>query len=86
MIDIKIKTFGIFSEILGNEINFKIEKELKLKELRAIILKNFFEKKINNLEDTFNKSVFSSEIEILKEDYIIKKNEILYLLPPFSGG
>ena len=31
-------------------------------------------------------SIFSNDIKILPNDYIFSHNEIIYLLPPFSGG
>lgn len=86
MIKIKIKNFGIYTEILGNEIILNLEKNLTLSELKFYMIENIFHSKIDFLKETFTKSLFSNEENILTDDYIIKDNDTIYLLPPFSGG
>lgn len=86
MIKIKIKNFGIYKEILGNEILLTIEKNSTLNELKLYMIKNIFNLKTDFLKETFNKSLFSNEDSVLTDDYIIKNDETIYLLPPFSGG
>lgn len=86
MIKIKIKNFGIYKEILGNEVLLTIEKNSTLNELKICMIKNIFNSKTEFLKETFNKSLFSNEETVLTNDYIIKNDETIYLLPPFSGG
>lgn len=86
MIKIKIKFFGIYKEIFGTEINVDVKKDSTLRDLKNHLLKSFFNEKIDYLKKTFDKSLFSNDEYILTDDYIIKNAEILYLLPPFSGG
>ncbi|HIH2763102.1 MAG TPA: MoaD/ThiS family protein [Candidatus Azoamicus sp.] len=86
MIKIKIKFFGVYKEIFGTEINMNIKTNSTLTELKKIILENFFDTKIAYLKKTFDKSLFSNDENILTDDYIMKDNDVIYLLPPFSGG
>lgn len=86
MIKIKIKFFGLFKEIFGPEITLDVKENSNLKEIKAQILNDIFENKIDHLKNTFNRSLFSNETEILHDDYILKNNDLLYILPPFSGG
>ncbi|HIH2762477.1 MAG TPA: MoaD/ThiS family protein [Candidatus Azoamicus sp. MARI] len=86
MIKIKLKFFGIYNEIFGPEMDILIKDDSSLIELKTHLLNSLFETKINYLIKTFDKSLFSNDERILTNDYVIKNNEIIYLLPPFSGG
>lgn len=86
MIKVKIKFFGIYKEIFGTELSVDMDNNSTLNDLKDHLLTCIFNTKINYLKETFYKSSFSNDESMLSEDYIIKNNDILYLLPPFSGG
>jgi len=86
MIEIKIKLFGIFEELFGNEIKLNIKKGTNLTDLKVYLINNFFNKDVKFLEATFKKSMFSDDSTILSENYILENKKTIYLLPPFSGG
>lgn len=86
MIKIKIKFFGIYKELFNDEIDVCIKNNSTLNDLKNHLLDSLFNEKINYLKKTLDISLFSNDESILNDDYIIKNKEIIYLLPPFSGG
>lgn len=83
---IKLKMCGIFKDYLEEEIIISFEKKKKINYIKLYLIENYFINELKFLEAVLNKSVFSSNKKILSEDHEIKNNDIIYLLPPFSGG
>lgn len=86
MIMITIKTFGIFQDYFSDEIVLHLNDNISISDLKIEIINKFKNNSFNNLELLINKSVFSSENLILNNEYKLINNDIIYLLPPFSGG
>lgn len=85
MIEIKLKSFGVFSDFIGADfVVLTLETNITLVCLRKIIAEKFkFSENIKNLLDS---SVFSNDSDILSDDYILSNKDVIYLLPPVSGG
>ena len=86
MLNIKLKFYGIFNDYLNNEIDITFNENINLHSFKNYISKNILIKDLFFLNTILDKSVFSNGIEILSLDYMLKNNDIIYLLPPFSGG
>ena len=86
MYKIKIITHGIFKEYLEEEIKLTLEKKENLLFIKNYLIKEFLKDEFKFLEKILNKSVFSSKNKILNENYVIENEDIINLLPPFSGG
>jgi len=86
MLNIKLKFYGIFNDYLNNEIDITFNENINLHSFKNYISKNILIKDLFFLNTILDKSVFSNGIEILSHDYMLKDNDIIYLLPPFSGG
>lgn len=85
MIKIKIKVFGVFSDYIGDDFFIlEFDSNVELTFVKEFIGKNFFFS-VNQLK-LLESSVFSTENVILSDNYIINDNDIIYLLPPVSGG
>ena len=87
---IKLELFGA-SRDFSNEssIDFNLEKNSTIKELRIAIIK-FIETNFNDNKDykkIVNSSVFCSEKnEIISNSYKISNNEKVSIIPPIGGG
>lgn len=88
MIKIKLKSFGIFGNFFGEDYFLYLDDNLNLGLLRGIIILKLHESNfnVNNFKDLIRVSIFSNKNEILNDDYILKNNDVIYLLPPVSGG
>jgi len=86
MITIKLKFFGVFKDYLNSEIDINLDDLSDLSSLKKFISDNLIITDINFLNDVLIRSVFSDGAVILSDNYILKQNDIIYLLPPFSGG
>jgi len=84
--NIKLKIFGIFRDYLEDEIEITINDNSSIYNLRSYIINEVLKNDLVFLIPVLNKSIFSNNEEILSDDYIIKFNDIICLLPPFSGG
>lgn len=85
MIKIKIKFFGILNDYFNN-LEIEVKKNISLYELKNMIINNHVDNTSNHLIDTIKNSLFAINNKVIKENNIIKKSCIIYLLPPFSGG
>jgi len=80
-ISIKIVAFGIAKEILANQhINFDIENEASIAKLKTALLQQF--PKFN----TLSKISFAVNEAYVSDDYILKANDEVIIIPPVSGG
>jgi len=86
MININLKFYGVFNDYLGTNINLIFEENIKLNMLKEYISKNILINDLYFLNETLDKSIFSNDTDILELDYTVKQNDVIYLLPPFSGG
>lgn len=86
MITINIKLFGIFQDYLSDNICISILPGTSILSLKSELVVKFAASSFVNFEYIMNKSVFSDETNILSDTYILKNNDTIYLLPPFSGG
>ncbi len=83
---IKIIFFGIFRDYLGFDIDLNISDKSNISDLQKKILKQVLKNDLSFLKNILMKSIFSDDKNVLSKDYILKENDIIYLLPPFSGG
>lgn len=87
MFYIKLKVFGIFKDYLNEEIIIQIiNDKTNLFDLKNILSEKYFINDLYFLNNILKKSVFSCQNTILSNDYILKSENIINLLPPFSGG
>lgn len=86
MITINIKLFGIFQDYFPNSLLIDVPDDTSIFLLRTELLNKLKNDSFLNFEYVLNKSVFSNESNILDDSYILKHSDIIYLLPPFSGG
>lgn len=79
MVKIKVISFGVFKEILPNELVLEFEHSLNLNDLRENIVSQFPE---------VNKITFTMAVnhQIINENIEIKDSDIVAIMPPFSGG
>jgi molybdopterin converting factor small subunit len=78
---ITILFFGILRDITGeNSIEFKIGGGENILELKNLLLKKF-----NSLDQYSNFSTAANEVYV-EDNYLIKPNDIIALIPPVSGG
>jgi len=87
MIKIKIKYFGIFSEYLKEISYLNLKDKSRLSDLRIYLIMLLEKQNIDkNILLLLNSAVFSNEDKILLDDYLLIDGDIIYLLPPVSGG
>ena len=84
--NITLKVFGIFREYINDEIQIDIKDGSKLFNLKEYMYNNILINNLTFLRPILKKSIFSNKEEILSFNYILKYNDEIYLLPPFSGG
>ena len=72
-----------------NFLEFKLKNKVSIKDIKKEIL-NLIDKKFKgnqNYKKIINNSAFcSSKDNIVKENYIISKNEVIGIIPPIGGG
>jgi len=79
--NITILLFGILRDIIGeNRLNKEVSLEVTLENLRLDLATEFPE-----LNKYKNYSIAVNET-YAENDYIIKENDVLALIPPVSGG
>ncbi len=85
MIQLKLKLMGIFSEYF-NDIEFiKLKNNSTINDLKKYLFYKL--KKIDvNLIFLLKNSVFFNGKILLNDYYVINLNDIIYVLPPISGG
>lgn len=86
MIKIKLKFCGVFKDFFNSEIDMELSDVLNLIGFKSYISNTLVLSDIDFLNDVLNKSSFSDGSIILSDDYVLKYGDIIYLLPPFSGG
>lgn len=87
MYKVKLKLFGVFKRNLNDEtIYFNLSKEMNLKEFRKIISDEFLNKNEYEKFEAAHDSVFASELNILDDNFIIKGDVEIAILPPVCGG
>jgi molybdopterin converting factor small subunit len=86
MITVNIKLFGIFQDYFSNEIFLEIPEGTSIFSLRNELIFRFGNSAFLNFEYVLSKSVFSNSSNILDDSYVVLDNDVIYLLPPFSGG
>ena len=87
MIKVKVKYFGIFSEYFKDISYVNLDNKAKLLDLRNHLIVLASKYNIDkNIILLLNNAVFSNENEILFDDYILNDNDVIYFLPPVSGG
>ncbi|HFL8824144.1 MAG TPA: MoaD/ThiS family protein [Candidatus Azoamicus sp. OHIO1] len=87
MLNIRLRFFGVFSDYFKIDLSINLNNGANLNDLRNLIS---FEMQARNLDFNFTSllksSVFSNEDEILADSYLLKSEDVIYLLPPVSGG
>jgi sulfur-carrier protein len=87
---IKLELFGASRDFNKSKyLDLKVKEKSSIKDLKNELI-NYLDVKFNNNEN-FRKIVKSSvfcseENKIIKENYIIKNNEKIAIIPPIGGG
>jgi molybdopterin synthase sulfur carrier subunit len=79
--DIKIKTFAGFKELLGNEFTISVNEPISISELSTRI-----EETSPSTKRLLSISAFAVNNSVVNSDFIISENSEIFLLPPSSGG
>lgn len=86
MIIVRINMFGIFQEYFSDHVFLSVPKGATIFFLKKELVIKFSDTSFSNFSVILDRSVFSNTSIILSDDYILLDNDIIYLLPPFSGG
>lgn len=86
MINININMMGIFQEHFSKCFVINIADDTTVLKLREILLIKFADKSFSGFAYLIKNSVFSNDLNILPDNYVLLENDNIYLLPPFSGG
>ena len=86
---VQIELFGVSREFSNqNYLEFDIENDSTIKDIRKnlinYLIKNF--KGNENFIKIVNSSVFSSNDNIISDNYKITNNEKIAIIPPIGGG
>lgn len=79
--DITIKTFAGFKELLGNEFTISVNEPISIQELSKKI-----EEKSPSSKRLLSISAFAINNSIVDPSFILSENSEVFLLPPASGG
>ena len=86
---IKVELFGVCREFSDKDfVNFEFNKEIKIKDIRdemVKLVKNKFPENKNYLE-MVKKSAFSNKDEIIEDEFMLKDNQTVSIIPPIGGG
>ena len=87
---IQLELFGASRDFSNtNILEFKLDSEVSIKDLRLEII-NYLKKKFNNNQEFIkivNSSAFCSEDnEIISDNYKITKDQKIGIIPPIGGG
>ncbi len=78
---IKTLFFGITRDVIGkSNIEFDLNEGQSIADFQSILAKNY-----SGLTD-IKSYAFAVNEEYVNEDYIIKENDIIAIIPPVSGG
>jgi len=73
--------FGIVMDIVGQrKISFDLEKEMSISEFQDLLLNKY-----PGLTDIKN-FAFAVNESYVKDDYKIRENDVIAIIPPVSGG
>ena len=86
MFYIKLKVFGIFNDYFNEEIIIEFSNEMSIYDLRKIITEQYFINDLSFLNNILSRSLFSYNNIILSDNDYLNSGDLVYLLPPFSGG
>lgn len=86
MFYIKIKVFGIFNDYFKEEIIIEFSDKINVNDLKKIIKEQYFVNNLSFLNKVLSRSLFSYNNIILSDNHYLNSGDIVYLLPPFSGG
>lgn len=74
----QIKTFGKLTEIVNKDLNLSFP-------VSMVVFRQQLEKEFSDLQQTVFKIAVNGQI-INEATFVIKENDSIALLPPFSGG
>jgi len=77
---------GVFQEYFSKSLVVEVLEGTTILELRKILIIKFDDKSFSSFSYLIKNSVFSNNLNILSDNYILLENDNIYLLPPFSGG
>ena len=86
MFYIKLKVFGIFNDYFNEEIVIECSNKISVNDLRKIITEQYFINNLSFLNNILSRSLFSYNNIILSDNDYLNSGDLVYLLPPFSGG
>ena len=87
MYKVKLKLFGIFKNNTNVEyIDFILSKETSLLEFKKIICDKYLDANEYEKFEASHDSVFANDAQILNENFIIKSDVEIAILPPVCGG
>ena len=79
--EIKTLFFGIIKDITGlNSIEIEVNTDINIEQFVVLLQERF-----SNFPDIGNFTVAVNE-EYKEKDYILKRNDIVAIIPPVSGG
>ena len=78
---IKIKTFAVLKDELGDSIDVEITENAKVEDLLDVLKKQY-----PGISEIFASSRIATTGSILENQYGVPLNEELFILPPSSGG
>jgi len=74
-----IKTYSVFKDVLGNEIELELKEPLTVRELLRILEERY------TLPRDLEKLVIVDD-KVVDENYVIDRDTTVHVAPPFSGG
>lgn len=86
MINVNINMMGVFQEYFSKSLVVEVFEGTTVLELRKILMIKFSDKSFSSFSYLIKNSVFSNNLNILSDNYVLLENDNIYLLPPFSGG
>ena len=85
MIHVQIKPFGIMREFINNNLTIPLKPNSKILDLKNELSQLLIETTNINAE-LLESIVFANTSEILNKTTILHDNDIIFVLPPVSGG
>lgn len=78
---IKIKTFANLKDYLPEEFKMNVEENTSIRDLKELLIRRY-----PQIQSILDNSRFAINEEFVEDVAIIRKNQIVYIIPPVSGG
>ncbi len=80
-IKIHLEFFAILKDLLTDRITLEVTDQISISELQEMLIKHY-----PQAGEILKYSRFATNSEILSNDFSLKENLKIYVLPPSSGG